>query len=634
MERVETTDDRPVILLDCEQEEDIAVSFTQAEQKGLLGFLFAVLQTERFPNLRSDDLWMKAVEQGVTNKPPGVVHKFVIDDLLLNLKNLPGSVISDKEKTQLDQLIKKNDEQRDIKERKNFFGQFSANVKQYGEKRQARENKRLLRLQACPPVSSPVSSASVPQATTSKDKSANGGEMIDDDVVVIDDGGEAIDEDLEDKERLERHIKREKRIDATNFSASPSPPRQYRHKPYNGHKGRRNKHTNDHKRALFLFLAGEVNKRRDKTKPMEWKGNKVWKEAEKKLITELSWQGMRGLALKIVPNLNAFSNNVLPLQTKKILLKGLKGQLPLAPVMDGVECTSSLNSSAIDSASLTPLRAEDNVPPADAAPEAVSPDEPKEPMEKPVDAFASVPFGTPEFDAAVYQGVFTENLMPAELLPQFFRSLETLIRLATEHNIGLEQLMRWAEQHGNVDTDYLMATPLKKKKRTDSQTPPAATSTPITLSDNSMDYVNAEEFLTPKNSQEQQLVSSTSLALKEAAPVNASALSSGDDSLAADASNSQATSSAAQNALFRGIMSLSSTGAETKLPAFDAAVYDAVFEHKLLPVDQVQSFYASLTALVELAKTTKMDFRVLVAEATKRGSVSAVAAALKDAAST
>uniref|UniRef100_A0A914V8C2 Uncharacterized protein n=1 Tax=Plectus sambesii TaxID=2011161 RepID=A0A914V8C2_9BILA len=175
-----------------------------------------------------------------------------------------------------------------------------------------------------------------------------------------------------------------------------------------------------------------------------------------------------------------------------------------------------------------------------------------------------------------------------------------------------------------------MATPPKKKQRTDAQTPPVATSTPVILGDESADRVSPDEFITPKNSQEQRLVSPASVALNEAMSVDAPSSSSGGDSLAVDTSSNHVISPATRSGLFEGIMSLSSTGAETKLPAFDAAVYDAVFEHKLLPVDQVQSFYASLTALVELAKTTKRDFRVLVAEATKRGSVSAVAAALKD----
>uniref|UniRef100_A0A914WEI3 Uncharacterized protein n=1 Tax=Plectus sambesii TaxID=2011161 RepID=A0A914WEI3_9BILA len=459
MEQAETTDDRPMILVECEEEEDNTVSFTQAEQKGLLGFLFAVLQTEKGLDWRCDDFWMKAVEQGVTNKPPGVVHKFVIDDLRPNLKNLPGSVISDKEKTQLEQLIKKNDEQRDIKERNDYFNQLAANVKQCGEKRQARENKRLLRLQACPPVSSPASSASLPPPTTSQDKSADGGEMIDEEV-------EVVCEKVEDGRQLQRDIKREEPIHATYLLASSHPPRQRRHK-----------HTDEHKRAIFLFLADRLRKKG----VINWKGRALWEEAEKERVSELTWQGMRALALKIVPQLNEFSEDVLPLDAKKILEERLHlNELPKKKIavtsrpsevfrqhvvkrelkkvrreiaeMDGVECTSSLNSSATDSNSPTALRTKDNTPPVDAVTETVSPDEPEEPKQRPVDAFSSVPFGTPEFDAAIFQGVFTENLMPADQLPQFFRSLEALIHLSTEYNIGLEQLVRLAEQHGNVET--------------------------------------------------------------------------------------------------------------------------------------------------------------------------------------
>uniref|UniRef100_A0A914V5F0 Uncharacterized protein n=1 Tax=Plectus sambesii TaxID=2011161 RepID=A0A914V5F0_9BILA len=468
MQQAESIVDQPIIFVDCEEDlstlipsinaENNTVSFTQAELKGLLEFLSTVLRTEKCPNLRSDDLWMKAVEQGVTDIPPGVVQKFVIDDLLPNLNDLPGSIISDQEKAQLMQLIKKNDMQRDEKEHADYFKQMAANVKQYGEKRQAREKKRLLRLQACSPVTSPVSSALLPQATTSEDKSAHGGEEIDD--------VEVIDEDVEDEGRLQRRIKREERINATNFSPSASPPRQRRHK-----------HTDEHKRAIFLFLADQLRKKG----VIDWKGTTLWRKAEKERVTELTWQGMRALALKIVPHLNEFSEEVLPLGAKKILeerlhLKELaKKRIAVASrpsevfrqhvvqrelkkvrreiaIMDGLECTSSLNSSATDSNSPTVLRMKDNIPTADAATETVSPVEPKEPREKPVDAFSSVPFGTPEFDAAIFQGVFTENLMPADQLPQFFRSLEALIHLSTEYNIGLEQLVRLAEQHGNVET--------------------------------------------------------------------------------------------------------------------------------------------------------------------------------------
>uniref|UniRef100_A0A914WDD1 Uncharacterized protein n=1 Tax=Plectus sambesii TaxID=2011161 RepID=A0A914WDD1_9BILA len=116
------------------------------------------------------------------------------------------------------------------------------------------------------------------------------------------------------------------------LSLLASPLRKHPQKHTNGYKSR-HKHNNKHMCNIFLFLAKYLCKKvdekdfkkDDKSKPLEWK-DKVWQQAEKELITELTWQGMHGLALKIVPHLNDFSNNVLPLHVKKALQEGLKGQ--------------------------------------------------------------------------------------------------------------------------------------------------------------------------------------------------------------------------------------------------------------------------------------------------------------------
>uniref|UniRef100_A0A914WEU4 Uncharacterized protein n=1 Tax=Plectus sambesii TaxID=2011161 RepID=A0A914WEU4_9BILA len=55
------------------------------------------------------------------------------------------------------------------------------------------------------------------------------------------------------------------------------------------------KHTNEHKLDVFCFLADQLDKRRDKKNAFEWKSNKIWQQAEKELIMELTWQGMREL---------------------------------------------------------------------------------------------------------------------------------------------------------------------------------------------------------------------------------------------------------------------------------------------------------------------------------------------------
>uniref|UniRef100_A0A914UTI9 DUF7083 domain-containing protein n=1 Tax=Plectus sambesii TaxID=2011161 RepID=A0A914UTI9_9BILA len=47
-----------------------------------------------------------------------------------------------------------------------------------------------------------------------------------------------------------------------------------------------------HKLNIFLFFARQLNKRRDKKNAFEWKSNKIWQQAEKERVIELTWQGM------------------------------------------------------------------------------------------------------------------------------------------------------------------------------------------------------------------------------------------------------------------------------------------------------------------------------------------------------